>query len=135
MRILISLFFFQAEDGIRDVAVTGVQTCALPISRRGDPGPGRAYAHRTADDPRMGRRPGRAEPRDQEAARAHRAPAGKELVMSASGAISRRGLTSPVGRGRIAPAIRVRGYAPSIDRTPSPQPSPHRSRIYPTSTS
>src|SRR2546429_9529998 len=27
-------FFFQAEDGIRDVAVTGVQTCALPISAR-----------------------------------------------------------------------------------------------------
>src|SRR5205809_7443781 len=32
-------FFFQAEDGIRDVAVTGVQTCALPISAAvcGDP--------------------------------------------------------------------------------------------------
>src|SRR5947209_12295005 len=30
-------FFFQAEDGIRDIGVTGVQTCALPISaqRRG----------------------------------------------------------------------------------------------------
>src|SRR5687768_17797448 len=28
-------FFFQAEDGIRDVAVTGVQTCALPISWQG----------------------------------------------------------------------------------------------------
>src|SRR5690606_39317847 len=27
-------FFFQAEDGIRDFHVTGVQTCALPISRR-----------------------------------------------------------------------------------------------------
>src|SRR5437588_4181704 len=27
-------FFFQAEDGIRDHCVTGVQTCALPISRR-----------------------------------------------------------------------------------------------------
>src|SRR2546429_6101493 len=26
-------FFFQAEDGIRDVAVTGVQTCALPICK------------------------------------------------------------------------------------------------------
>src|SRR3712207_6906683 len=26
-------FFFQAEDGIRDIGVTGVQTCALPISR------------------------------------------------------------------------------------------------------
>src|SRR2546427_5537778 len=25
-------FFFQAEDGIRDLTVTGVQTCALPIS-------------------------------------------------------------------------------------------------------
>ena len=25
-------FFFQAEDGIRDTSVTGVQTCALPIS-------------------------------------------------------------------------------------------------------
>src|SRR5699024_11530396 len=28
------IFFFQAEDGIRDRNVTGVQTCALPILRR-----------------------------------------------------------------------------------------------------
>src|SRR5688572_32303100 len=28
---LIICFFFQAEDGIRDLTVTGVQTCALPI--------------------------------------------------------------------------------------------------------
>src|SRR5690606_41050849 len=28
------VFFFQAEDGIRDFHVTGVQTCALPISSR-----------------------------------------------------------------------------------------------------
>src|SRR2546429_1745399 len=28
---ILFVFFFQAEDGIRDVAVTGVQTCALPI--------------------------------------------------------------------------------------------------------
>src|SRR5258707_170314 len=27
----IRFFFFQAEDGIRDIGVTGVQTCALPI--------------------------------------------------------------------------------------------------------
>src|SRR5256885_14226906 len=32
------LFFFQAEDGIRDYKVTGVQTCALPISARRRPG-------------------------------------------------------------------------------------------------
>jgi hypothetical protein len=48
---------------------------------------------------------------------------------------------SPCGRGRIARvmrsingAIRVRGFALTIDRDPSPQPSPDRSRIYPTST-
>src|SRR3712207_6715711 len=34
-------FFFQAEDGIRDIGVTGVQTCALPIS---------SAAHHVADD-------------------------------------------------------------------------------------
>src|SRR5438093_8535194 len=32
-------FFFQAEDGIRDWSVTGVQTCALPISGCGRPWP------------------------------------------------------------------------------------------------
>src|SRR3712207_7825765 len=30
--MLFCFFFFQAEDGIRDIGVTGVQTCALPIS-------------------------------------------------------------------------------------------------------
>src|SRR2546430_8932339 len=29
--VRLCLFFFQAEDGIRDLTVTGVQTCALPI--------------------------------------------------------------------------------------------------------
>src|SRR3712207_8962039 len=29
---MVLFFFFQAEDGIRDIGVTGVQTCALPIS-------------------------------------------------------------------------------------------------------
>src|SRR2546430_16976802 len=33
------LFFFQAEDGIRDLTVTGVQTCALPIC----PAPGEGH--------------------------------------------------------------------------------------------
>src|SRR5437870_10991418 len=47
MRVVGLFFFFQAEDGIRDGHVTGVQTCALPISR----GPasadnGRAYQDR-----------------------------------------------------------------------------------------
>src|SRR2546430_6652714 len=32
LRGRVMFFFFQAEDGIRDLTVTGVQTCALPIS-------------------------------------------------------------------------------------------------------
>src|SRR6266436_7814290 len=42
---MLFFFFFQAEDGIRDVAVTGVQTCALPIS---------ASRHRAAGSRRRG---------------------------------------------------------------------------------
>src|SRR5688500_20367594 len=38
-------FFFQAEDGIRDYKVTGVQTCALPISFAAD-----AHYHHVVDD-------------------------------------------------------------------------------------
>src|SRR5206468_12160667 len=38
------VFFFQAEDGIRDLIVTGVQTCALPISARAARG-SRVRAH------------------------------------------------------------------------------------------
>src|SRR5256885_10353991 len=36
--VLSFVFFFQAEDGIRDYKVTGVQTCALPIYEQGDHG-------------------------------------------------------------------------------------------------
>src|SRR3989454_1843154 len=36
MLCFLFFFFFQAEDGIRDYKVTGVQTCALPISRQRD---------------------------------------------------------------------------------------------------
>src|SRR2546422_194862 len=37
IRGVLFCFFFQAEDGIRDVAVTGVQTCALPICEFTEP--------------------------------------------------------------------------------------------------
>src|SRR3989442_15005457 len=42
-----SFFFFQAEDGIRDADVTGVQTCALPIYER--PGPERLSVRHRLD--------------------------------------------------------------------------------------
>src|SRR3989440_9547025 len=35
LSLYLFFFFFQAEDGIRDLIVTGVQTCALPISISG----------------------------------------------------------------------------------------------------
>src|SRR2546429_1781925 len=56
---MIVFFFFQAEDGIRDVAVTGVQTCALPIScRRSDPASRRtATLPRAVSHPDYDRRP------------------------------------------------------------------------------
>src|SRR2546426_12554686 len=41
---MIFFFFFQAEDGIRDYKVTGVQTCALPISMLGRDIVGRRWA-------------------------------------------------------------------------------------------
>src|SRR5437879_11524061 len=41
-------FFFQAEDGIRDTSVTGVQTCALPICPRPASGAGRNASHTRA---------------------------------------------------------------------------------------
>src|SRR5699024_11849138 len=43
----LSDFFFQAEDGIRDRNVTGVQTCALPISRP-------QQVHKYGRQPRLG---------------------------------------------------------------------------------
>src|SRR5256886_8801990 len=54
-------FFFQAEDGIRDLTVTGVQTCALPISIP-DPGDADRGGRRSLHDhagPRRDRAPRR----------------------------------------------------------------------------
>ena len=73
-------------------------------SRRGDPGAGRAHANRAADDPRMGRRPGRTEPRDQAAARAYRPAAGEELG-DLETLPHRKCSPSPLGRGRGGIAV------------------------------
>src|SRR5436305_12047957 len=66
-----SFFFFQAEDGIRDADVTGVQTCALPISGPGARLERRRRGHVRVSGERGGRpRHGRA---DRPARAAHRA--------------------------------------------------------------
>src|SRR2546425_8986533 len=57
-------FFFQAEDGIRDKLVTGVQTCALPISLARAPGsPAWLQGLRTLWSPLLASRDGRGVPR------------------------------------------------------------------------
>src|SRR6266699_4228513 len=44
--VMCGIFFFQAEDGIRDADVTGVQTCALPIYLSASARPERLVKHR-----------------------------------------------------------------------------------------
>src|SRR2546430_3421712 len=70
-------FFFQAEDGIRDLTVTGVQTCALPIYARvvGPRSPPRALARDGQVRPSAARLARVERPRVRGAARGlHRGP-------------------------------------------------------------
>src|SRR3989475_5950087 len=55
--LFVFFFFFQAEDGIRDLTVTGVQTCALPICRGTRTGATRAARGRRASPARGGAAP------------------------------------------------------------------------------
>src|SRR2546430_16233751 len=64
-------FFFQAEDGIRDLTVTGVQTCALPISGSTAPG-GRTRRRRGPPKTRGARRATRPARRCRDGRRAPR---------------------------------------------------------------
>src|SRR6266511_5258499 len=78
-------FFFQAEDGIRDFHVTGVQTCALPISTAsGDTARARARSLAVGRDRRLARAPrvvsakvARGDPRDQ----ARAAPGARQVTL------------------------------------------------------
>src|SRR3712207_7448715 len=61
-KFFVVFFFFQAEDGIRDIGVTGVQTCALPILAGTAPSSSRAVAPRAPgrrNAPRAAGGPGR----------------------------------------------------------------------------
>src|SRR6266403_3086155 len=84
-------FFFQAEDGIRDLYVTGVQTCALPICRGG-----------AVDDTAPQRRPGedRPERRGSVGTAAPRWGAASDLCTDAGGRGDPRPGASAGGCGR-----------------------------------
>src|SRR5947207_7679871 len=88
------LFFFQAEDGIRDHCVTGVQTCALPI-----------YARQTADAVRI-------QEHGSEARSVERDPAGDDLGQIRS-VLHDRGIAATIPRSRESPE---RSLAPRLRR-------------------
>src|SRR5690606_40245194 len=96
-------FFFQAEDGIRDFHVTGVQTCALPIFLQCADGPRAAGAHRSAP----ARAPRTAVSTDGDAGDVHEAGAERGRLVSKSGewlgcATPEIGRASCRGRGEVS---------------------------------
>src|SRR6266850_5969809 len=109
-------FFFQAEDGIRDYKVTGVQTCALPISDPLDP-------RRDADPPQW-------VPATQEAAglrhgTLHRArvqavPSRGDQAVPQRDALSHREVRGGAARVRARPAWSVVGAAAQGVRVSAP---------------
>src|SRR2546422_1204805 len=104
----VCIFFFQAEDGIRDVAVTGVQTCALPILRaRGRGGRG-------------GRIPPRGAPFGARAGGVRRAGGGGPALAyePRRDALDRAGRRGGVERRRSAPAALAVARVASRSRGP-----------------
>src|SRR6266498_983010 len=92
--VIFLVFFFQAEDGIRDADVTGVQTCALPISGRRVPWrPASTPARRSARAWSGGRPPG---------------PRGGSVLLP------------PEGYGAAAPRLRAGTTAGTTTRSPHP---------------
>src|SRR5215203_6756465 len=121
-------FFFQAEDGIRDIGVTGVQTCALPIWPKKTPAmPGISN-----------RRWARGEGAAPAALRASKVPSGittlpgRNFRVAGFGVASvwmniGKGLTAPV-QGRPGSPTRLAHRPPDVDgRDPNLNPRARRS--------
>src|SRR5690606_4487247 len=127
------LFFFQAEDGIRDFHVTGVQTCALPISQqqhglvRRDPAAHPEHDPHVAPPTRPGRPPSAGAARPPADARTPRPPAEVRGVRAqASGAssgsawiVSRPALISRIAIDSGFSWLRVSSSGPTFSSRPS----------------
>src|SRR4051794_41936279 len=86
-------FFFQAEDGIRDGRVTGVQTCALPISRE-----------QQDDDDRRGHRGD------------HRPPAADRDTAGRRAGVGLGWGTTQIGRASCRERVEISGVAVSLKK-------------------
>src|SRR2546428_13369982 len=109
MRII--FFFFQAEDGIRDLIVTGVQTCALPISAP----PDRAVA-RGGQPPATARSGGAVRRRDGGAVGA------RDSRLTPRGGAARRS-RGPAATATLRRGIPPSGAAPELARSLARRPS------------
>src|SRR3989441_753978 len=89
-------FFFQAEDGIRDKLVTGVQTCALPISHGQRARPARRVRHRDG-------RPGLGRPRARAGAGERHGQRGRESQVARRAGERRSLPAESAGPGALAP--------------------------------
>src|SRR5690606_40656003 len=110
-------FFFQAEDGIRDFHVTGVQTCALPILHQplASRGVGEVLRGRTAG----GRSPGR------------RVPCGRPPLHSNSRPAARSPSRKPPSSSRIMAArSSTEPFAPGSGPRPGDRPSSPAARAW-----
>src|SRR2546429_1176187 len=128
-------FFFQAEDGIRDVAVTGVQTCALPISLEG------RLCRRGARalDPLFGlhREPLARRGAAPAPARGRLDRAGGRGLRRARALIARRGASPPIfvggglGGPFLSPPLGGRGQSPCSNRRSRRSNAAGPKRFYP----
>src|SRR5256886_9756993 len=100
-RCHLSCFFFQAEDGIRDLTVTGVQTCALPIYLHRDAGAGLAYREEPAA--RIESERHRARPDRHGERRLGEAIAGRDDALEAEARRSEERRVGKEGRSRWSP--------------------------------
>src|SRR3712207_9546817 len=92
-------FFFQAEDGIRDIGVTGVQTCALPILRENRNQPHTRHAGAVAFAP---------------GAALWGSDPGGPSVLVASG----EGQAAEIGRASCRERVQISVVAVSLKKTP-----------------
>src|SRR5260221_383584 len=120
--VFLVIFFFQAEEGIRDHCVTGVQTCALPISparqRRGANSPPSPVRIRAAPLPRWRPRPPRSHPRPTRAPPARSAASGSRVAPGSGPAstVSARSYAACCGSVPCRNPVFSATTAPSIPR-------------------
>src|SRR3712207_8921950 len=96
MCLSLCFFFFQAEDGIRDIGVTGVQTCALPILLT-------VTAGSSSKVPQAASTAARA------VTASSRSTSGRRVGVTMRGLLPRRGRARGSGEGRVGEKGRSRG--------------------------